>query len=107
MNSIKSTALGAEQLANRLTDDALAGQEDLRRQIQSLDFKITEIYAYLSEEEGASQNTGLVGGSILKNSKTPKQLRHSLGGITSFEKQLADLEQRVNSRMADSVESLG
>lgn len=31
VNSIQQTAVGAEQLANRLTDDALAGQEDLRK----------------------------------------------------------------------------
>lgn len=104
INSAKQIAIGAEQLANRLTDDALAGQEELRRQIQEMDFKINEIFSFMGEsEEGRSQNNG-----IKSSQRTPSKMMHqSLSRMQSIEQQLLDFEKRVNSRMADSVESLG
>jgi hypothetical protein len=105
--NIKNVAQGAEQLANRMVDDALAGQEELMKQIQTHEFRISEIYSYIAESEEESQ---LATSKRLKNStRTPKKdLKVSgFGMLPNIEKQLESLEERITRRMAESVESLG
>lgn len=69
-----------------------------------MDFKINEIFSFMGEsEEGKSQNNG-----IKSSQRTPsKMMQQSLSRMQSMEQQFMEFEQRINLRLADSVESLG
>ena len=49
-------AIGAEKLANRLVDDALAAQESMREQVNQHEFRITEIFSYIAQSDEESLN---------------------------------------------------
>ena len=44
---VKMVGKGAEQLATRLADDAMAGLEELRNQVTEQEFRISELFSYI------------------------------------------------------------
>ena len=42
---------GAEQLATRLADDAMAGLEELRNQVTEQEFRISELFSYIGQTD--------------------------------------------------------
>ena len=51
----KNMAVGAEKLASRFADDALAGQEQLASQMQQQDIRLNEVLAHLAQSETESK----------------------------------------------------
>lgn len=43
LHQARTVAINAEQLAARLAEDALSGQEEMRRKIQTFDFRLNEM----------------------------------------------------------------
>jgi len=43
-----------EKLANRFADDSMAGQEEIRTTLQQQDFRISEIFTYISQADDES-----------------------------------------------------
>ena len=79
VETAKQVAQGAEKLATRLADDALAGQEDIRQQVQQQEFRITEILTCIaqSDQEESQANKDLKSASRPDKSaqRTPKNLK--------------------------------
>ena len=106
IEAANQVAQGAEKLATRLADDSLAGQEDIRQQIQQQEFRITEILTCIAqsdqEESQAKQDQKSASRLAKSGLTTPKNLKQSLID-KQWDNQLQAVEDRVTRRIADSV----